>query len=279
MAMGLGHRSRATLLALLPALALAGPAVAGPVVSAIAVGGNEQAIEVEVTASEPVGYAVAEAADPFTLTLLLGDATLGFGSEQRRFDGGGLVELHADTVTRDDRRLARLRFVFSREAPYTVSRDGARVRVRVELPAPPPVTIGGPVDTVGGPGPPAAAPPPATAAIPEPSAPAGAPAHVRAIRPASDTGTARVVVELDGAAEVRTSTLDKPDRVVVDLEVARFPDKERTIPVGDGLLRRVRVSQHTKTVVRIVCDLGRAAAFWVEAGPSGLIVHLGGGVR
>jgi hypothetical protein len=309
------------LVALLLGLAAATPLAAGPTVATVTVGGDARAIEIQVTASEPLSYALGEEAEPFTLTLVLGGAAFGFPDERRTFAGGGLVELRAETLTRDGQRLARLALVFAREAPYFAKRDGARIRVHVELPAPDSaVTIGRPADASGAPPGSASQSPqfelsgagrsgsrsprearradesgndaeaeasprggahvdPEAAAAPDPIPPPATPAQVRAIRPDSDRRTARLRIDLDGAARVKVSSLRSPDRVVLDLEDASFPDKERSITVGSGLLRRVRISQHSTTVVRVVCDLGGPASFRVEPAATGLIVHLGDGVR
>ncbi len=118
---------------------------AGSVVSTIAVGGDDRALEVVLIASLPLGWVLAEDVAPFTLTLLFGDAAFGFPDVRRTFEGGGLAELTAETLTRDGQTLARLALTFARETPYTVTREGSRVRVHADAPAPvAPVTIGSP---------------------------------------------------------------------------------------------------------------------------------------
>jgi hypothetical protein len=274
---------------------------AGSVVSTVTVGGDDRAVEVLVTASLPLGWVLAEDDQPFTVTLLFGDAAFAFPDVSRTFEGVGLAELRAETLTRDGQTLARLVLTFARATPYTVTREGSRVRVRADAPAPgEPVTIGpvgaaSPPAQVGGvarpslpvsrPGEPEQSPgrPPSSAGGGAPAPKVGetapAAARVRAVRPESDGRVARLAIEIDGSPTIRTSTLVRPDRVVLDLEGARFPEASRSIGVGDGLLRRVRIAQRTKTVVRIVCDLGGPAPFWVEPVPGGLVLHLGAAVR
>lgn len=259
----------AGLTALALGLLLATTALAGPVVSGITVGGDAGALQIDVVASAPLGYLLNESAEPFTLSLLFAGARLDFPGERRAFEGGGLTALEVHTITRDGDTLVRLDLTFDREVPYAVARDGARVRIRAELAgAKTPLVLGAP-------GPP---PPADTGAAAPPAAPQIA--ELRAVRPESSEESARLVLDINGGAPAfRTSVMTRPDRVVVDLDNARLPAKESVVTVRGGLLRRVRMSQLTKTVVRIVCDLSRAAPFRVEPVAGGLVVHIGAGVR
>ncbi len=243
--------------ALALSLVVASAARAGPVVSSITVGGGGRILEIDVAASGPLGYLLNETPDPFTLSLLFADASLGFPDERRTFAGLALSEIQARTLTRDGNTLARLDLTFDREVPYTVAREGSRLRVRVETAGPKsPVVIG----------------------AAEGSSPTGR-AELRAVRPESLGGAARLALDIDGAPVFKAFAMTRPARVVVDLKHAWVATKRSSIPVNGNLLRSVRTSQHTRTVVRIVCDLNRAAAFRVETVPGGLIVHLGAGVR
>src|SRR5207302_333203 len=174
-----------------------------------------------------------------------------------------------DTAPSRVRRRARAR-------PPGRRRGRARTRVRVEVPAPrAPMVIRatGPVE----------APPPVRAAPPRPPAPPlsldGTAAVLRAVRPESSAQGARLALDVDGAAAVTTQTLERPARIIVDLQDTRVEPTTRTIPVGRGLLRQVRISQHTATAVRVVCELAHPTRFRVEPTPEGLILHLGEGVR
>ncbi len=253
-------------------LVLALPALAGPVVSGIVVAGNDRSIEIDVAASGPLDYVLTESADPFTLTLLFADSTLGFPEERRVFTGDGLSEIQARTVAREGRTLARVVITFARTAEYTVARDGSHVRIRVEAAGPStPVVIGAV---------PLASPP-----APAPAAPAAGPrvepAELRGARPEAGARAARVVLDIEGAPTFRTFTMTGPARVVLDLENTRVATATASGAVagGGGLLRGVRISQRTKTEVRVVCDLSQPASFRVEAVPGGLVIHLGEGMR
>ncbi len=243
------------------ALVFATAARAAPVVSSITVGGDDRGLQIDVDASGPLGYLLSEGAEPFTLSLLFAGASFGFPDAHRTFSGIGLAELEARTLTREGTTLAKLDLTFARAAPYTVVREGSRVRLRAEVPGPTPAVV------IGTPGEPAPA-----------AALRTAPAELRAVQPESSATSARLVLDIDGMAAFTTFTMSGPARVVVDLEKARV-EKSSSIEVRGGLLRGVRISQHTKTVVRIVCDLSRPAPFAVESVARGLIIHLGEGVR
>ncbi len=297
----LGIRRAAAALAGIGLALGAARAHAGAVVSTITVGGDDRVVEVVVTASAPLGWVLAEDDQPFTVTLLFGDAAFAFPDLSRTFQGGGLAQLRAETLTREGQTLARLSLIFVRPTLYTVTREGSRVRVRAETPAPgAPLTIGlagaafTPAHVVGQqrPGVPGGRPDareeglgetPSSAGdvVPAPKVTDAAPAQarVRAVRPESNGRAARLAIDIDGSPTIRASALGRPDRVVLDLEDARFPDKVRSIGVGDGLLRRVRIAQRTKSAVRVVCDLVGPAPFRVESVPGGLVLHLGAGVR
>src|SRR5437879_214836 len=255
---------------------VAGAANAASVVSSITVGGDEHALLVEIAASGPLGYLLSEGHAPFTLSLVFTDARFAFATTHRTFEGDGLVELQAITLTRGGSTVAKLDLRFAREAPYTVTRERALTRVRVEVPAPrPPMVIRatGPVE----------APTPVRTAPTRPPAPPlsldGTAAVLRAVRPESSARGARLALDVDGAAAVTTRTLERPARIIVDLQDTRVEPTTRTVHVGRALLRQVRISQHTATEVRVVCELARPAPFRVEPTPEGLILHLGEGVR
>jgi type IV pilus assembly protein PilQ len=71
------------------------------------------------------------------------------------------------------------------------------------------------------------------------------------------TGRADVVVRVDGAVSFKHFTLNKPDKIVVDLSGATLglPDGDAYDGVSRGGITKIRYSQFTKTVVRIVLTL------------------------
>jgi len=270
------RRRRACAVVLGLGLLGASTANAASVVSSITVGGDERALLVEIAASGPLGYLLSEGHAPFTLSLIFTDARFAFATTRRAFEGDGLVELQAITLTREGSTVARLDLRFAREAPYAVTRERTVTRVRVEVPGPrPPMVIRatGPVEA---PTPVGTAPtrPPAA-----PVSPDGTAAVLRAVRPESSARGARLALDVDGAAALTSPRPTGIARIIVDLQDARVEPTTRTIPVGRGLLRQVRISQHTATAVRVVCELAHPTRFRVEPTPKGLILHLGEGVR
>lgn len=97
---------------------------------------------------------------------------------------------------------------------------------------------------------------------------AASPAHAATIPPRNDatvvslsvvprTGRADVVVRVDGSVTFKHFTLNKPDKIVVDLSGATLglPDGDAYDGVSRGGITKIRYSQFTKTVVRIVLTL------------------------
>src|SRR5262245_30439819 len=81
------------------------------------------------------------------------------------------------------------------------------------------------------------------------------------------TGRADVVVRVDGSVTFKHFTLNKPDKIVVDLSGATLglPDGDAYDGVSRGGITKIRYSQFTKTVVRIVPEfspwaVGKTAA-------------------
>ena len=291
MALGLG------LLLLGPTRAPAAPAV----VSAILAGAHEGRFQLEIRGSQPLDYVVIEGADPFSVSLLLLNATFAFPAEERQLPGPGLTKIRTAVLEREGSRLGRLDLTFSQSTQYRIVKEGTRILVRVDAPP----LAGGLV--LAGPGrerataPPAApAKPPARGTPPPPAGPAptdpgthasgagprpgyparvpGVPAPVPLIlelRPEVVGDEVQVIVQADGPLAYKSHVLEKPTRVVVDFERAQLTRAEETIEVGNAVLRRIRASQFSATSVRVVLDLARPKPFWIESQAEGVVIHLG----
>ena len=93
----------------------------------------------------------------------------------------------------------------------------------------------------------------------------------------------RVVVEIDDEVGYRFEELPRPHRLFVDLKGARLGGKLRrvkdfTLPVGDSLIKRIRVGQNRRSVSRVVFDLEQAAShsvFWLS-NPGRFVIELRG---
>jgi len=260
-----------------PASAPAGPAQ----VSAIFVGSYEGRFQLEIRGSEPLDYVVIEGADPFTVSLLLLNATFAFPPEERQLRGPGLTRIRTVVLEREGSHLGRVELTFGKSAPVRVIKGGTRLLVRVDA-APPPggLVLGrAPVE------PPArSAPAPAAARAPAPPARVpGVPAAVPLIlvlRPEIAGDDVQVIIQADGPLAYKSFAMEKPSRVVVEFERAQLARADDdTIEVGNAILRRIRSSQSSPTSVRVVLDLTRPWPFWIEPQPEGVVIHLGAARR
>ena len=88
-------------------------------------------------------------------------------------------------------------------------------------------------------------------------------------------GTLRVVIDTNGSAQFKDFTLAGPSRIVIDLTGVRSASGSRTIPVGTGLVERVRVGEPAPGAVRIVIDVKVLTRYRVIRDESSLIVVIG----
>ena len=116
-----------------PASAPAGPAQ----VSTIFAGSYEGRFQLEIRGSEPLDYVVIEGADPFSVSLLILNATFAFPPEERQLPGPGLTRIRTVAFEREGSHLGRLDLTFGKSAPFRVIREGTRILVRVDAPPPP----------------------------------------------------------------------------------------------------------------------------------------------
>lgn len=102
-----------------------------------------------------------------------------------------------------------------------------------------------------------------SASVPEPALPSPPPpglAQVFALRSWSGDSSTRVVIDVEKQLPIKYDRLRSPDRLFVDLQGARLhPNlKDRSFPVGDGMLEQVRIAQNQDRVVRVVLDFKSA---------------------
>src|SRR6185436_19529895 len=103
--------------------------------------------------------------------------------------------------------------------------------------------------------------------------------EVNAVRYWSLADTTRVAVEITGEVHVRSDRVYNPDRIFFDFVGARPSIEGKRMyasEVGDKLLKRIRVSETTPGVTRVVLDLESAVEFTISRleNPSRLIVEL-----
>ena len=77
------------------------------------------------------------------------------------------------------------------------------------------------------------------------------------------TGRANVVIRVDGSVTYKHFTLEKPNKIVVDLTGATLglPAGDAYAGVARGGITRIRYSQFTRTVVRVVLTLDAAHTY------------------
>ncbi len=246
-----------------PATLEAKPAV----VSAIFAGSHNGRLQVEIRGSEPLNYLLVEGVDPFRVSLLFLNAVFAFPPEERDLPGPGLRKVQTAVIEREGSRLGRLDLTFGESAPYRVIREGTRILVRVDIPAPARgFVLGGGERQPGARAEPVPAPAPQSAsAVP----------LILKLMPEIAGQEVRVTVEADGPLTYKSFVLENPSQVVVDLERAVLSAPDDTLEVGDSLLQRIRSSQFGPTTVRLVLDLKRTTPYWIETQPEGVVIHLG----
>lgn len=103
---------------------------------------------------------------------------------------------------------------------------------------------------------------------------------VRSIRYRSGGDYTRIVIDHDNKVKFRVLELKNPDRLVFDLLNARMAPSVDSGPlrVNDGILRRVRASQYTPHIVRVVLDLAdiKSYAAFPLRGPRRLVIDVMG---
>ena len=91
----------------------------------------------------------------------------------------------------------------------------------------------------------------------------------------------RVAIDVSDGFKYKSERLTNPDRLFFDIEGAR-PDLSakglRTISVGDGILKQIRIAETSPGVTRIVLDLEQRAEFTVSqlTSPDRLMIDLRG---
>lgn len=244
---------------------------ASALVSAIVAATHEGRLEVEIRGSEPLNYLLMEGADPFTVSLLLLNATFAFPAVERELPGPGLQKIRTAVLEREGSRLGRLDLTFASDVAYRIVKEGSRLLVRVDVPAPAGRLALGQESRD-------ASPRPVRAVARDRPAPAAF-ARIVELRPEVEGDTVRVIVEADGPLAYKSSVLEQPYRVVVDFERAQLSSAEDTVEVGTVPVRRIRSSQFTPTTVRVVLDLTRPTPYWIEARADGVVIHLGAARR
>ncbi|HEY7513405.1 MAG TPA: AMIN domain-containing protein, partial [Vicinamibacteria bacterium] len=112
------------------------------------------------------------------------------------------------------------------------------------------------------------------------SAPASDLAQVINLRFWSGASSTRVVVDLERQVEIHQDRISGPERLWVDLVGTRLQPNltDRSFPVGDGLLERIRIGQHAPGTVRVVLDFKsvRSHQVFYLTDPARLVIDVRG---
>jgi N-acetylmuramoyl-L-alanine amidase len=105
------------------------------------------------------------------------------------------------------------------------------------------------------------------------------PLAVSAVRYWSLDEATRIVIEVSGEFEYRSDRLSNPDRLYFDIPGSKpsfIKERTHTIPVGDSLLKQLRVSETRPNVTRVVLDLECPVDFTASllANPDRLVVEV-----
>ena len=92
------------------------------------------------------------------------------------------------------------------------------------------------------------------AALPSPPRPGLA--QVFNLRFWSGESSTRVVLDVEKQVQIQQARITDPDRLWIDLDGTRLHPNlvDRSFPVGDGFLEKIRVAQRKDSVVRVVLD-------------------------
>ena len=99
---------------------------------------------------------------------------------------------------------------------------------------------------------------------------------VTAVRFWSAGDTTRVAVEVSGEFKYKSDNLETPPRLFFDVQGAKPSMAQKTIPVGDHLLKQIRVAETQPGTTRIVLDLEQNADFTASqlSNPERLMIEL-----
>jgi len=105
----------------------------------------------------------------------------------------------------------------------------------------------------------------------------GQAAHkVTAVRFWSTGDTTRVAVEVSGEFKYKSDNLDTPPRLFFDVQGSKPAVAQKTIPVGDHLLKQIRVAETQPGTTRVVLDLEQNVEFTASqlSNPERLMIEL-----
>lgn len=103
---------------------------------------------------------------------------------------------------------------------------------------------------------------------------------VKDLRHHSTKKYTRVVIDLDSPVEYEQHRIKEPERLYFDLKNSRIGEElqKKAIPIDDGILKAIRISQFSSDVVRVVLDLDSIEIFkaFSMENPERLVIDISG---
>ncbi|HVT43164.1 MAG TPA: type IV pilus secretin PilQ [Thermoanaerobaculia bacterium] len=87
-----------------------------------------------------------------------------------------------------------------------------------------------------------------------------------------------IILETNGVAEYKAFRLSSPERIVIDLSGVKNVAREKTMPLGDPYVKRIRLSQFATSpqeVTRVVLDLDEVVDYRLTKGNESLKLSFG----
>jgi len=189
----------------------------------------------------------------------------------------GVTSITADDVTEVGVRLTRVTLKLAKPSVLQATAEDHMVAVALPVKEEPlPVVVTAPVEEPVV----KAEPIPAVAAETPPSQPAQTPAlRAKTLKSVTMSGNA-VQIAADGDIAYNAFNLEKPSRVVIDLNGVTDKVAKGAISVGGAVVKKIRVAQFKgapEPVTRVVLDLGAKSAYKVTKDGNGLVVTFGEG--
>src|SRR5581483_6428695 len=99
---------------------------------------------------------------------------------------------------------------------------------------------------------------------------------VTAVRFWTTADSTRIAIEVSGEFKFKSDRLANPPRLFFDVQDSRPAVAQKTIPIGDKLVKQIRIAETQRGVTRIVLDLEQDADFAASqlSSPERLIVEV-----
>ena len=106
------------------------------------------------------------------------------------------------------------------------------------------------------------------------AAAAQTPSQLERVNVVRGTDDIRIEMSSNGAVAPKLTTLDSPNRVIVDLPATVMASGKSRISVGASGVKDVRIGMDGQTppTTRIVVDLEKALAYELTPGPAGVLL-------